>query len=1604
MIKKLYIKKLYIKKLFILPLAFLCFVNNNLYAQVKSKIANVAFSTPASFIENKGQYGSTFKRYESMDSIVLGYEGFGMPVLFTKKGLIHLQRKVKKISKKEEERLEKLGVSETEIEHKKIITDQVITMEWIGANTNTQIIKEEQTYDYHTYGLLTEKAYGYKKITYKNLYNGIDLVYSFINDKIGFEYSFIVAVGADISQIKMRYGGDVKQNKKNKNGNLIIKSNIGIIEESLPITYYKDNKNEKIKATINIKANEVSFTLPDGYDTTRAIIIDPFVSNTNTLTGLNAGKAKDIDYDYAGNIYVTGGGDPDTNHKLAKYNNAGVLQWTFNGVLTTPSWAFGAFMGGWVVEKSTGNIYLGQGGVVNGFKIIRLNSTGIYDNYISIANSSFSENWKMYWNCNNGAAQILIAGGDGGNSNNFGLLSPPSTNISPLNITGIPLTNPGTSSVNGSNQDISDVVIDPINNDIYTIYSTYLTTLLNDKIYKNAAPYSSSSVLWNVPSGFTTLVEAVNRPYFINTSGFDFIDNSTNILALNNNYLFYWDGKNLKAFNKATGATVGSPLTLAANTALFSGGIYADACNNVYIGSTSGTIKVYNFNGIIFDDAPADISITGYPTKSVYDLAFKETDKLLYASGDGFVASFDFSTICNSNTIFNLNIVPNCTNATAITTLIPAAPAGSTITYTLYIGTTIIASNATGIFTGILPATNYKIIATINAACSGTQVTKNFALPIPTVTTATTNEICGNATGQIIATGAGSTAPYTYSINGTSFFTSGTFTGLASNTYTITVKDTYGCTSSAQAIIGNSSFTPTFSTSYVNTSCGNSTGTINATANGGIAPYQYSINNGVAYQSSNIFLGLGAGQYSLKVKDVNGCLSTTVLVDIAPSIAVSVSATHVNATCGLANGVITATSINGVGPYQYSINGGVTYQTSNIFTGLAPNTYTIKIKDVNGCTNTTAAIVLTNIAGATVTASSTNATCGLANGKITATAMGGNAPFQYSIDGGIIYQPSNIFNNLLAGPYFIKIKDANSCVNSTAIITVLNTAGATVTGVPTNSSCGFANGKITATPSGGISPFQYSKDGGSTFQSSNIFNGLLASTYSITIKDGNNCINTSPAITVSNTAGATLTGVPTNSTCGFANGKITATAAGGTSPFQYSLDGGTTFQSSNIFNGLLANTYSITIKDGNSCINNSIPITVSNTVAATVTGLPTNSICGFANGKITATANGGTVPFQYSLDGGVTYQTSTIFNNLLAATYSVTIKDGNNCLNISAPIIVANTAGANVTGVPTNSTCGFANGKITVTPTGGTTPFQYSLDGGITYQSSNIFTGLLASTYSIIIKDGNNCINNSLPITVSNTAGALVTATSSNATCGNNNGKITAIANGGTAAYQYSINGGASYQNANIFTNLAPTSYAITIKDANGCLNNTTVIVGNTLVPILQVFAGRDTTVVINQNLQLNALDINSIGFVSYTWSPTYGLNRLDIKNPISILDKDFSYEVIATTADGCIAKDSINIKIIFKSEIYVPTAFTPNSDGINDILKPNLVGIKALKYFTVYNRYGEIVFKTTTENKGWDGLIKGIAQNSGSYVWMAEAVDYVGRIVYRQGSCLLLR
>jgi gliding motility-associated-like protein len=196
---------------------------------------------------------------------------------------------------------------------------------------------------------------------------------------------------------------------------------------------------------------------------------------------------------------------------------------------------------------------------------------------------------------------------------------------------------------------------------------------------------------------------------------------------------------------------------------------------------------------------------------------------------------------------------------------------------------------------------------------------------------------------------------------------------------------------------------------------------------------------------------------------------------------------------------------------------------------------------------------------------------------------------------------------------------------------------------------------------------------------------------------------------------------------------------------------------------------------------------------------------------------------------------------------------------------------------------------------------------------------------------------------------------------------------------------------------------------SNGCRSLKGDTVSITMLPPVKIFAGNDTSISINQQLQLNAVDITNSGFISYNWSPSFRLNNGSIKNPIFSSpvvtnNSGNTYVVTATTTDGCKASDNITNKVFEKPDLFVPTAFTPNNDGLNDFAVVIPVGIKELKYFRIFSRWGINVFSTTDYTKGWNGLFNGQPQPSSVFVFEAMGVDYNGNTIFKKGTITLIR
>ncbi|MGZ4060696.1 MAG: PKD domain-containing protein, partial [Bacteroidia bacterium] len=769
--------------------------------------------------------------------------------------------------------------------------------------------------------------------------------------------------------------------------------------------------------------------------------------------------------------------------------------------------------------------------------------------------------------------------------------------------------------------------------------------------------------------------------------------------------------------------------------------------------------------------------------------------------------------------------------------------------------------------------------------------TMTISVGLSVSSSAITNVTCnGGNNGSVTAVSNGGTAPFTYSLNGTTYQSSATFNSLTAGAYTLYIKDAVGCTNTAAFTITQPaaiSFTTAAST---NASCGNNDGSILAAATGGTGAIQYQLNSGV-FQSSGSFTGLAAGSYTVTAKDANGCTKpTNIIVNNLGAPVLTVTSTT-NVSChGGNDATIILSATGGVGTHLFSVNGGATFQTSGSFTGLIAGTYPVLVKDASGCTQGVT-LIISEPSSITFSTSQVTTSChGVNDGQINVSSViGGIGTFAYSLD-GINYQSSPNFSELNAGTYTVYVKDAASCVAQTTVV-VNQPVAVTATFALTGAGCnGSDNGSIIVSATGGTQQYNYSINDQEP-QPSSQFGDLTAGTYTITVTDKNGCSYSSTAVITQPTA-VTGTSTITNSTCSNSNGGILVVAAGGSgSGYQYSLDG-VVFNTTGSFTGLPAGNYFITVKDGTGC-QTVVPATIFDSNGPVITSSShTNVGCNGGNdGSITVnTVTGGTGALLYSINA-ISWQSSTSFSGLTAGTYTVYVKDINGCIG-TVEISITEPSAFVITNSIVNVSChGSNSGSVSVFAAGGAGTLAYSIDNGATYQSSNTFTNLYAGSYKVIVRDIAGCtgfilFNITEPSVINFFAGVL------NVNChGNSNGAINVYAHGGTGAYQYSLTG-STYQASNSFTGLFGGAYTVYVKDANGCVVMQTVTVVEPAA--LSISSVVSNVTCSGGNNGVVDLTINGgVGHNNFSWSN--GAGTEDIFGLVA-----GTYSVIVTDGNGC--------------------------------------------------------------------------------------------------------
>jgi gliding motility-associated-like protein len=1215
------------------------------------------------FVENKGQF--KIKETPGFDSKVqYSYNGWHQFYHFTKSGVVVEFHKKEKGEKTAEEKLlrterKKQGFNTREefLEfersgQKYTFQRDELLCQWIGSNPNVEIIAEEKKAyqqssmykDGNGESKFVSNLATYEKLTYKNIYPNIDVVYE-LHSEIGYKYSVVVRPGGDISKIKLKYS---KTPALQQSGELYTASIVGNIIDHKPFTFYQNNRAE-IKSAYILNGNTISFSVAN-HDASQTIVIDPWTQTPSFNTVWDC--VWECDRDAAGNAYLIGGIMPLV---LQKYNSAGTLQWSVN----TPYDTSNTWLGSFAVDNA-GNSYVTEG---TGGGVFKVNTGGtvVYNNtamgpYIS------TEYWSISFNCDQ---TKLVIGGTGG-------AIPPQPYIFDVN--------PANGNIIG-NIKVTGGALFP------TQETRSITACKNGKYYfltHDSIGYihQGLSACTNTPG---SLPFHVGTGYGMSYKCENWRSDNSGIAAIRyfNNFVYTHKGNvvHKRDFNTAaviaTGNIAGGGF---ASSQVQNSGIDIDTCGNVYVGSKNQVVKFdQNLN-----------QLTTYATTfNVYDVHVSTSGDIVACGTTGTSSSGTRTGYIQLINAAACNpIAPSCCDAT-ICTKAPLCVTAAPTTFTAYTpGGTWSGNGITNASTGAFdPAVAGVGVHTIyyTLACGRDSVSI-------TVNSCTSTSVCRETNGDL--TVSGGTGPYTWArwdsigrtcVGGIEVF--GNCTGtwqrtMGWRTYgtgatitppvgedSIRVVDNSGTTqnfygAAAIAAIPPCSACPTItvsSSNIVNSNCSGNTGSFTGAASGGTGPYTFVLRNGAAtvatfnnVASSQSFTALGAATYTLQVTDANSCTGTATVTITAANPPTASIAPPTNPTCGATNGSATASATGGTSPYSYLwSNGGNTATISN----LAAGSYTVTVTDNQSCT-ATASVTLTAAGGPTLSSSPTNPSCSSgSNGSITITATGGAGILTYTWLPNV--SSTSSASGLSAGTYNVTVVDRNGCSSNTTA-TLTDPAAIVANTSSTDANCGVADGSVSLTASGGTGTLTYLW---STNDNTATVNNLTAGNYSVTVRDANSC-------TVVRTASISNIGAPqgsyssTDVSCNGGNdGSISFTINGGVPPYQY--DWNPAVSSNASANGLSAGTYNVTITDDASCallfsvdITEPLPITISIQ--------PTDASCGASNGSAVATASGGTGTLNFVWSN---QQIGANASGLSAGSYTVTVTDASSCSSVQSAVV-----------------------------------------------------------------------------------------------------------------------------------------------------------------------------------------------------------------------------------------------------------------------------------------------------------------------------------------------
>lgn len=688
---------------------------------------------------------------------------------------------------------------------------------------------------------------------------------------------------------------------------------------------------------------------------------------------------------------------------------------------------------------------------------------------------------------------------------------------------------------------------------------------------------------------------------------------------------------------------------------------------------------------------------------------------------------------------------------------------------------------------------------------------------------------------------------YTFD-GGTTWVTNNKMSNLDAGSYSLGIKNALGCTSYYTYAYLND-----FTNSYPEYTteqpvCGTD-GSITITT----VADSYSFDNGATWTSNNVKT-LPFGSYQIKIKNSAGCISGTSYVSLYQPYLSSPIISSEQPTCGT-NGKITVNSLSDF----YSFDNGVTWTTLNS-KSLPPGIYTVLIKNKLGCTSYPNSVYLSNpyidIPDYTVV----QPTC-TTSGSITINTV---ASF-YSFDGGYTWGTSPSLSNLTSyGYYNIAVKNSLGCVSNSISVSIKSANLPDPDYTATNPSCGNI-GNITFNTTADY----YSIDYGSTWSTSNIFNNLSQGSYYLLIKKAD-CISNAIYIYLDSLKLAPPKATIVQPGCG-TKGSITITTTGSS----YSIDGNN-WVTNPVFSNLSAGYYYPMIKNAKGCISNYNSVWLEDFYLPAPTFKATQPTCG-VGGSITFTSTAA----QYSIDGGRTWSTNSVFTNLSPNSYYLSVKNASGCIsypyNTSVSLQEYYLTNPDFTLI--QPSCG-VNGNITIA----TVASSYSFDYGNTWTTNPVLSGLTSGYYNIMIKNAAGCKSNALSISINPYYLPNPNIKVVQPSCGDG-GSITVT----TPADSYSFDGGNTWTKNPILLNPASSSYNVLIKNALGCISNSQYVYINAYyLPSPNVSAIQPTcstpsgTIIVNSTADQYSFD----GGLNWTTNPVkknlaYGSYNVLIKNTL---------------------------------------------------------------------------------------------------------------------------